>query len=121
MATGATSNHSRQSTTSPQGTPTPVVLSLDPPTINPQHAKPAHRESRPQPADRRPTRVRTQWTARLATPSDAELLHLPQGTVVLHIQRAAIDAAGHVIKVTTTLCPADWTVLHHSSPIAPRP
>lgn len=121
MAKRTTSNPPRRPTTPPQDAPSPVVVSLDPPAMNPRHTQSSHPQPRPESADRRPTHVRTQWTARLATPADAELLHIPHGTVVFHIQRAVTHPAGHVIKVTTTLCPADQTVLHHSYPIAPHP
>jgi UTRA domain len=96
------------------GTVGPIVLSLDAPA-SPRPA-PSGAEA---PVARRHSRVRTEWTARLATPADAELLHLPVGTVVLAIRRTVIDADGAVLKTTTTLCPATRTVLHHSYPVAP--
>jgi hypothetical protein len=89
------------------------VFSLDTPTSHVPAASPdsSDRQTR--------TRIRTQWTARLATPADAELLQIPCGTVVLHILRTITDTNGNVIKTTTTLCPGLRTILHHSYPIAP--
>jgi hypothetical protein len=94
----------------------PVVFSLDAPT---PHVT-ANPTARPDGSDRQArTRIRTQWTSRLATPADAELLQVPIGTVVLHILRTITDADGNVIKATKTLCPGSHTVLHHSYPISP--
>ena len=81
-----------------------VVLNLDPPAAD-------------LPADsREQTRrgVCTRWTARPATPADAELLRVSQGTLVLEIVRTVTAARGQVLKATTTLCPAAGTVLLHS-------
>ena len=72
-----------------------IVFSLDAPTTHIPAASPdsSDRQTR--------TRIRTQWTARLATPADAELLQIPCGTVVLHILRTITDANSNVIKTTT--------------------
>jgi len=100
-----------------QSTAAPVVFSLDPP---PAHLPARSPRDQAEPDTGQPhTRVRTQWIARLATPTDAELLNIPRGTVVLHIQRIITDPTGQVVKATTTLCPADRTVLHHSYPVRP--
>lgn len=81
-----------------------VVLNLDPPAELGDS-----REVR--------RRVSTRWTARPATPVDAELLRVSQGTIVLEIVRTVMDRRGRVLKATTTLCPAAGTVLHHSYPV----
>ncbi|HET9658531.1 MAG TPA: UTRA domain-containing protein [Kineosporiaceae bacterium] len=98
--------------TPPQQAPRPVVLSLDPPATghHPRttQAGPDHDTDHPR------TRIRTEWNARIATPADRDTLQAPAGTVVLHIRRTVIDTHGRVVKVITTVCPADRTVLHHS-------
>jgi hypothetical protein len=85
-----------------------VVLNLDPPAElgDPREAR---------------RRVSTRWTARPATPADAELLHVSQGTIVLEIVRTVMNSRGRVLKATTTLCPAAGTVLHHSYPVPMGP
>jgi hypothetical protein len=98
---------SRSTTSRNTPVPAPVVVNLDPPAAHVATADDA--EGR--------TRIHTQWTARLASPADAELLRVPQGTVIFHILRTITDANGDVVKATTTLCPAARTVLHHSYPI----
>jgi hypothetical protein len=68
--------------------------------------------------DRSPRlRIETTWTARHATPAQADLLDLAPGALVFHIVRTVTDANGVVIKATTTLCPADSTVLTHAYPV----
>ena len=86
-----------------------IVFALDTPA--PDDAKPA-------PGDRTqaspPTRVRTEWTARPATPRDAELLQIPHGAIVLDILRTVLAPDGTVVKATRTLCPGTRTVLQHA-------
>ena len=110
----------RRTKTSPDQAPTRVVVNLDPPSAAHATTAQAPHTSGANATDRRRTRVEPQWTARRATPTDAELLNVARGALILHIQRTVIDADGRTIKVTTTLCPADRTVLHHSYPIAPH-
>jgi hypothetical protein len=86
--------------------PERVVVNLDPPVS--EVAGPRGQTRR---------RVSTRWTARPATPADAELLRVSQGTIVLEIVRTLTDARGRVLKATTTLCPAAGTVLQHSYPV----
>lgn len=100
-------SRSRATTSRSGPAPAPVVVNLDPPAAHVPTSR--NTEGR--------TRIHTQWTARLASPADAELLRVPQGTVVFHILRTVTDADGNVVKATTTLCPAARTVLHHSYPI----
>jgi hypothetical protein len=86
-----------------------VVLNLDPPAAELAESREARR------------RVCTRWTARPATPADADLLHVSQGTIVLEIVRTLMDGRGRVLKATTTLCPAAGTVLHHTYPVPTGP
>ena len=118
MPTGRTSPHRHQALRSGSAAAAPerVLFSLDVPQAA-GSIPPGNTATQ----DDARTRIRTQWTARLATPADAELLHVPIGTIVLHIVRTVTDPDGAVIKSTSTLCPANRTVLHHSYPIPTTP
>jgi DNA-binding GntR family transcriptional regulator len=90
---------------------TPSVFNLTPPAAH----VPPERDGKPP-----RSRIETTWTARHATPAQADLLGLTPGALVFHIIRTVTAADGTVIKATTTLCPADRTVLHHAYPIPNR-
>jgi hypothetical protein len=91
------------------GTPARLsVFNLTPPT---SHMPREHDDRSPR------LHIETTWTARHATPVQADLLRLPPGALVFHIVRTVTDASGTVIKATTTLCPAGSTVLAHAYPV----
>ena len=53
------------------------------------------------------THARDQWTARRATPDEADLFRLPVGSYVLHVIHTATDKEGQVLEVSESIWPAD--------------
>lgn len=64
-----------------------------------------------------PTRIREEWSSRMPTPEESELLHLLPGTPVLDLARTIIDQDDRPVEVMIALIAADSAHMAYEFPV----